>query len=45
MFVYVDYDDNVTLAVLVCAFADLTYSFSTQVDYLNVCITEINIVV
>ena len=34
LFMYVDYDDNVTLAVLVCVFADLIYSFSTRVDYL-----------
>ena len=34
LFTYVHYDDNVILAVLVCAFVDLIYSFSTRVDYL-----------
>ena len=33
-FMYIDYDDKVTLAVLVCVFVDLMYSFSTQVNYL-----------
>ena len=31
---YVDYDDNVTLTVLVCVFVDLIYSLGTQVGYL-----------
>ena len=34
LFTYVDYDDNVILAVLVCVFVGLIYSFSTRVDYL-----------
>ena len=31
---YVDYDNNMTLAVLVCVSVDLIYSFSTRVHYL-----------
>ena len=33
LFMYADYNDRVTLTVVVCAFVDLIYSFSTRVDY------------